>query len=123
MGWYKIKIRPADTKFSQYIRQRDKMLCQYNFKCYKGTQGSQTSHCFKRRHESVRFDPDNCDWCCASCHNFVENHPDGQKTLEEWKKKQLGEQGFNRLLLRKFSYKKKDDKLAIMYIKELMKSL
>lgn len=121
--YFKIKIRPADKLFSQVIRKRDKMQCQYNFKCFRGTPGNQVSHFQKRRHESVRFDLLNGDWCCPKCHYFIENDPEGQKTLEVWKKKQLGEQEYNKLILRRYSYKKKDDVIEILKLKEMLKSL
>lgn len=74
MAWsFKIKRRPADVLFSKYIKQRDKGLCQYNFVCFRGTEGTDNSHFQKRRHESTRFDTKNCDLACRPCHNFVEN--------------------------------------------------
>jgi hypothetical protein len=107
---------------SQYVKARDKGLCKYNFKCYPGTSGSQTSHFQKRRKETVRFDEENCDWVCAKCHYFVENHPNGQQTLEEFKKNQLGEKRYKMLLIRVNQTGRKDDKLAILYIKQLIKN-
>ncbi len=123
MNWHKVTIRPADKLFSQYIRRRDKMLCQYNFKCYRGTEGSQTSHFQKRRKESVRFDPQNGDWVCSKCHYFVENDPNGQKTLEAWKLLQLGEKEYKNLLVRANIYKKKDDKLMKIILTQFLKEL
>lgn len=122
--WFKIKIRPNDKNFSKYIRARDKGICQYNFKCFKGTPGTDCSHFQKRRKESVRYDPLNCDLVCRSCHYFIENDPEGQKTLEEWKRKQLGDRAYNLLILRANNTSiRRDDKLTAMYIKELMKDL
>lgn len=123
MNWYKVKIRPADRLMSQYVKKRDKNLCQYNFKCYRGTPGNQASHFQKRRKESVRFDSQNVDWVCAKCHFFVENDPKGQKVLEDWKLKQLGELKYKLLLVRANMYQKKDDKLQIIILKELLKNL
>lgn len=122
MSWFKTTIRPADKLFSQIIRKRDKMLCQYNFRCFRGTEGSQTSHFQKRRKESVRFDLENADWCCAKCHYYVENDPAGQKTLEAWKRIQLGEKSYKMLLVRANSYGKKDDKMTMIILKQLMKN-
>jgi hypothetical protein len=89
----------------------------------RGTDGSQTSHFQKRRKESVRFDPQNGDWCCSKCHFFVENDPQGQKTLEVWKLKQLGEKDYKALLVRANQTFHKDDKMNILILKELLKSL
>jgi 5-methylcytosine-specific restriction endonuclease McrA len=122
MSWHKIRIRPADRLMSQYIKARDKGICQYRFKCF-GDQGTDNSHFQKRRKESVRFDPENCDLACRKCHYFVENHPDGQKTLEEFKRQQLGEKRYKMLLIRANQTGRKDDALAIIYIKQLIREL
>lgn len=121
--WFKVKIRSNDKKFSEYIRKRDRGMCQYNFKCFKGTPGIDCSHFQKRRKESVRYDPQNCDLVCRGCHFFVENHPEGQRVLEQWKIKQLGEKEYKLLLVRANTIGKRDDFLTKLYIKELMKTL
>lgn len=123
MMYYKVKIRKNDKNFSKYIKARDKGLCQYNFKCFRGEAGVDNSHFQKRRKESVRFDPSNCDLACRRCHFFVENDPQGQKTLEEWKKEQLGEREYNLLILRANTAGKRDDVMADLYIKELLKTV
>lgn len=125
MGWYKIKVRKVDKLFSQYIRQRDGH-CMYRFKCFGQTQDIkelQCSHWQKRRSEGTRFDPDNCDASCKACHNFIENHPEGQRTLDEFKLLQLGQQRFNAVLVRSNNYQKKDDILTELYCKQLLKTL
>ncbi len=121
--WFKVKIRTNDKNFSKYIRGRDKGLCQYNFRCYKGTEGTDNSHFQKRRKETVRYDPDNCDLACRRCHFFIENDPNGQRVLEEFKRRQLGEKRYNLLLLRANSTGKRDDFMTSLYIKELLKTL
>lgn len=123
MWQYKTQIRPADKLFSQIIRKRDKMLCQYRFRCLPGTIGDQTSHWQKRRKESVRFDLRNGDWCCGKCHYFVENDKDGQKILDAFKLKQLGQREYNLVLLlaNDGSKKWKDDKLTMIRLKEIEK--
>jgi hypothetical protein len=125
MWQFKTRIRPVDKLYSQVVRKRDKMLCQYNFRCLPGTTGDQTSHWQKRRKEGVRCDLRNGDWVCAKCHFFVENDPQGQKTLDAWKLKQLGEKEYKLVLLlaNDDSRKHKDDKMNILILKELMKSL
>lgn len=123
MHWYKIRIRPPDREMTKFIKLRDKGLCAYNFKCFRGTPGTDNSHFQKRRHEGTRFDPLNCDLSCRSCHYFIENDPEGQKTLEAWKLKQLGEKEYNLLLFRARNYQKKDDVIAMLKIKELIRTL
>lgn len=123
----KVKIRANDRVFSTYIRTRDGWRCQYRFKCLGAEDFSQNkaglhcSHFQKRRKESVRFDLDNCDATCAKCHYFVENDPNGQKTLENWKEKQLGTKKYKALLIRSNTSGKRDDKLTKIYLKELIK--
>lgn len=117
----KMKVRYTDRLMTEYIKKRDKGLCQYNFKCFKGTPGSDNSHFQKRRKETVRFDPENCDFTCRVCHDFVEKG--GQEILEEWKLKQLGQYRYNALILRANKIGKKDDLLAKLWIKGLMKTI
>ncbi len=129
MNWYKPKINPNDKKFSLYIRTRDKWKCQYKFKCFgvidfsdnKG--GLHCSHFQKRGKWSVRYDPENCDATCVPCHNFVENDPTGQRTLEQWKKRQLGERAYKMLIIRANTTVERDDVMTKLYLKELTKDL
>lgn len=130
MTWYgKIKILEPDRLFSIFIRTRDGWRCQYKFKChgaesFEENKGRlQTSHFQKRGKWSVRYDPENADASCAKCHNFVENHPDGQRRLEEWKLEQLGEQRYNLLMIRAETSGKRDDFMATLYVKQLLKEL
>lgn len=131
MNWYKskIKIIPADTQFSILIRTRDKWLCKYKFKCYGGVSYEDNkgyldcSHFQKRGKWSVRYDLENCDAACKKCHNFVENDPEGQKTLEAWKLKQLGPKRYKNLILRANMTGHRDDKLSLLYVKQLQRDL
>lgn len=124
MPWnHKVTIRPNDRLFSSYIKARDKGRCVYNFRCFVGTPGTDCSHFQKRRKETTRYDPDNCDLSCRKCHWFIENDPKGQETLEEWKENQLGAQGYKALLVRANTIGKRDDFLTKIHLKELMKTL
>lgn len=131
MGWYKPTRNPADKEFSDYIRQRDGWKCVYGFKCFKAIDysmdkgGLDCSHCFKRGKWSTRYDPQNCDSACKKCHNFIENEKDGQKILEDWKRKQLGEDGFKKLMIRAHTSDRtmRDLPLVRLYIKQLKKEL
>lgn len=107
------------------IRERDKWRCQYRFRCFGVEDFSQNkgaldnSHFQKRGKWSVRYDPENCDAACKKCHNFVENDPEGQKTLEAWKLQQLGEHRYKALLIRANTTGRRDDKLTALYLKNL----
>ncbi len=113
-----IKLRPADVKFSLYIRYRDGWKCCFCKKqYYPPTQGLQNSHFWGRARENTRFDPDNCDALCFSCHQFLGG--DGREEYIAFKKKQLGDKGYTDLKIRAFTYKKKDDKLVLLWLKTL----
>lgn len=107
----KIKIRKADKEFSLYIRKRDGKC----IRCQK-TESLQNSHFWGRARENTRFDPDNCDTLCFRCHQYLGG--DGREEYIELKKRQLGEFNYNRLKLRAFTYKKKDDKLILLWLKQ-----
>jgi len=127
--WYKAKRNTNDIDFSRYIRTRDKWRCVYKFKCNGNIDfsdnpgGLHCSHFQKRRKWSVRYDELNCDSACIPCHYFVENHPEGQKTLEKFKKNQLGEAVYKKLIIRANTRGTKDEKLTKLYIKQLWNSL
>ncbi len=79
MSWFKkIKIRPADKEFSQYIRTRDGWRCVFGLRCNKNIlfetnrKSLSCCHFHKRRKETVRFDPLNADAGCPACHQFID---------------------------------------------------
>ena len=129
MGFYRIKIRQSDKVFSEAIRERDGWKCQYKFKCagvidYRSNPGALScSHFLKRRHESTRFDPENCDAACASCHMFVEDTVEGKQALEWWKLQQLGERRYKLLHIKAQTYKRRDDKLDLLVAKLFLKEI
>ncbi len=84
--------------------------------------GLDCSHFQKRGKETTRFDPENADAACKKCHYFIENDPDSQKTLGKFKKQQPGEKKYKLLLIRANQTGRKDDKLALIYIKQLIKA-
>lgn len=105
-----IKIDEADRLFSLYIRTRDKWTCQ---RCGKineqGNASLQNSHFYGRRMEAVRFDPENCDALCYGCHRYWEK--EDREAYRQFKIKQLGQKGYDLLMLKAHSYHKKDRKM------------
>jgi len=99
MSWNNIKRDPADIAFSKYIRLKHKK-CQ---RCGRvgegnlGIDGLQASHYKSRHKESVRFDFENVDCLCVSCHKYFTDHPN---EYDEWKIGQLGEKAYDLLILR-----------------------
>ncbi len=117
----RLKIRPADKLFSNHIRTRDNWTCQRCFKRYDPpTQALHCSHYFGRGRENTRFDEDNCVALCYGCHQLW-GHGDLRDDYTRYMQKRLGEQGFKKLKIRAYQYKKKDDKLVILWLKSLTK--
>lgn len=91
------------------------------------------SHFFSRRKESVRFDPENCDAFCRSCHLKLE-HEKGETKGEvngltykfpmlyrKWKIDQLGRRRFDALEVRAATHGKKDRRMALLRIRAMSK--
>jgi len=91
----RIKRTVEDDLFSKYIRLRDP-VCRYHFRCL-GARSVEASHIFGRGKGSVRFDEDNVYGACWACHRWADEH---KSELEAFAKKTLGEERFNRLLVR-----------------------
>jgi hypothetical protein len=109
----KIKIDKADTQFSYYIRLRDKrcVRCgsQVRFNIGGYPNSHENSHYQSRGHEATRFDPENCDTLCYACHaNWGSRDKEGYRNF---KIKQLGQEGFDALILRSNQRFKKDREL------------
>ena len=127
MSYHDIKLRPADIKFSLYIRERNDWKCEYCNKVCKINDEwiakLEASHYFSRRHENTKFDPENVHSLCFSCHKRM-----GGYTREEnseydlWMKKILGEKRYKNLKIRANTYKKKDDKMVLLYLNQLIKN-
>lgn len=83
-----MKRDKVDALFSQYIRIRDKWICQVCNRSYTtSTQGLHCSHIFSRRHNAIRFDERNAVAMCFSCHQWYGGNP-----IEggEWARRYLG---------------------------------
>ena len=121
----KIKICPADKVFSQYIRLRDKRCMRCGSRVEFNAKGlpvsHEASHYFGRGKESTRFNQKNVDCLCFACHRIWGS--DDKEAYRNFKIKQLGEEGFNLLLLNSNMYCKRDRKLALIIAKERLKKL
>ena len=113
----RIKIDKADSVFSQYIRLRDKMcvrcrsLVRFNDRGLPITH--QASHFFGRGKESTRFDEENVDTLDLGCHQYWGSVD--REAYRAFKIKQLGQKGFDLLMLRANTPGKKDRKMAYLY--------
>jgi 5-methylcytosine-specific restriction endonuclease McrA len=118
----KIKRRPTDILFSKYIRKRDNYTCQRCGKMYSdGGKGLHCSHYHSRSHENTRFDPENCIALCFGCHHLWGG--DLKDDYTAFMKEKLGDKAFDYLRIRANTYKKKDNSLDMLGIKELMKEV
>ncbi len=109
----KIKADRADTVFSKAIRTRDKWTCQRCETEYTPpTKALHCSHYFGRGRENTRFDPENCDALCHGCHQFWGS--DDKEGYRNFKINQLGQVGFDALVLRANMYKKKDRRMSLL---------
>jgi len=71
-----IKITPADSWFSKCIRLRASWKCENCHKQYDSSScGLHCSHFHGRGTWSTRFDPDNCEALCYSCHMYFTANP------------------------------------------------
>ena len=124
MSYNDIKLRPTDTQFSNYIREKAKWRCEYcNKLCKVGNEWIaklEASHYMGRRKESTRFDPDNVYSLCFTCHKKLGGYTrneDGEYDL--FVKRKLGEQRYRALILRGNLSGKRDDFMTKLYIKQL----
>lgn len=128
MSYHDIKLRPNDTLFSNYIRQKANWKCEYCGKACK-IDGEwigklEASHYHGRRKESTRYDTDNVHALCFSCHKRMGGHTREEKgEYDLWMKELLGEQRYKTLLVRANTIGKRDNFIENLKIKELLKSL
>lgn len=113
MSFGKVKLDPADRLFSLYVRWRANWTCERCGARHEvGSQGLHCSHFHGRRKESVRFDPENASAHCHGCHSYFTSHPEAHRA---WKLEQLGQEAYDRLMIRANTSQKKDRKLAKIY--------
>ena len=120
MGYWKIKRRPADIKFSQWLRKKRNYICE---KCGRRHQpdskGLGVSHFWGRIHECTRFNEVNCDiFCNIPCHEYFETH---RTEYEKWKEKRLGTKIYKELMLAAHQNCKKDDASVLLFLKDIEK--
>ena len=125
MSFGKIKLDKADKMFSRYIRLRDKRCVRCGRPGEPNANGEEInglecSHYFGRGRESTRFDPENCDSLDAGCHQYWSTN---KESYRDFKIRQLGEDGFEKLRIRAEMISKKDRKVAYLFAKKLVEDL
>ena len=127
MSWNTIKRRKSDIDFSNYIREKAGWKCEYCGRVCKigdlKIAQLEASHYFSRSHENTRFDICNVYSMCSSCHKRLGGHRSDEKgEYDVWVKERLKD-GYTLLKIRSSLYKKRDDVLDLMYVRELVKEL
>lgn len=116
----KIKVYREDILFSKYIRTRDDWKCvRCQTQYHPGSQGLHCSHFWSRKNWNTRHDVQNCDALCWPCHRLWGG--DYRNEYEQFKQKQLGRRGYNALMRRAHTFAKKDRKLVLIQVKELLR--
>jgi hypothetical protein len=119
----KIKIDLADKYFSQWTRLRDKKC----LRCHSPVRLNEhnlpvshtNSHYFGRGAENTRFEPNNCDTLCYPCHTLWASRD--REDYKTFKVNQLGQEGFDKLLLASNTYRKRDRISEKVYWKKRLK--
>lgn len=125
MWFNKIKIRQSDRLWTQYMKLKYKNLCAICGRIHpQGSKGLGVSHFFNRRKESVRYNEDNCILACnIPCHAEWEHEKKEGRAYYSFMLNKLGENGFNRLKILANTIGKRDDKLQVIRIKQMIKEL
>lgn len=114
-----VRIDPADKLFSLWIRWRAGWKCQRCGAQFEiGSQGLHCSHFWGRARESTRFDPENAVAHCHGCHSYLTANPELHR---EWKLKQIGQEAYDRLMVRAQLHQGKDRMMAKLYWQERLK--
>lgn len=107
-----IKLDPADTAFSQYVRLRDKECRRCHSLVKFNDNGMpvshQASHFQGRGKEATRFDLENVDCLCGGCHQYFTANP-GEHYM--WQVATKGQSTIDAVILRSNTYLKKDRKM------------
>ncbi len=116
-----MKLRKTDQLFRKYALKFYNYTCARCGKKYNedSCQGLHVSHYWSRGHESVRFDIENVCLLCYGCH-MLWGHGEERPQYTEYMLKRLGEERYNLLTIRAHMYKKRDDKMDELFLKELL---
>lgn len=114
MGYWKVKIRPTDRNYSRYVRRGGK--CDI---CGRSDIKLEAAHYFGRGKESTRFTRMNVNCLCFTCHK--KSHED-KSYYKNWMIEKYGLKAFENLELESNLYKKRDDQMDKIMIKELLEA-
>lgn len=118
---FRLRISKADKLFSRLIRTLADWTCERCFTRYEPpTTSLHCSHFHGRGKKSVRFDRDNAAALCHGCHRFFTSFPEYHRQFFIHR---LGEERFNKLLLRANYPAKVDEKMIAMALEIELKEL
>lgn len=122
MAWGGIKRDKRDIVFSKFIRTRARWCCDYCLRDFSHNKGGlHCSHVFGRRHKGTRWDPQNAFAHCIKCHKYLEENP---LIFAEWVKGKIGQEKYDRLLLKHHKpthFTKFDLEMIYKDLKEMLK--
>ena len=125
----KIHLRKTDKLFTEIMRKTQDFTCQRCGTKYvidgvavRSLQNLGVSHYWVRNRENTRFDLENCDLLCnLPCHRLWEG--EDREKYTEFMIKKLGQGGFDLLMVRAHTYKKRDDFFTSLELGEMKKGL
>lgn len=93
-----IKRDSLDALFSDYIRLRDRYICQRCLKYHEPpTRAIHCAHIFSRRHKGLRWDEENAIALCHGCHAYFTGYP---LYFAMWIKERIGKTQYETLMFR-----------------------
>ena len=115
----RIKLKPLDKLFSDYIRARAGWKCE---RCGNtpSRQGLHCHHFHRRRKMSTRFDEDNALSLCFGCHQFFGENKEEEKAFMLQK---LGQRAYDMLEVRANTPQKVDEQAIELYLRIKIKEV
>lgn len=122
----KLKLRKTDRLFTQIVRRVFDYTCQRCGRKYipgvHNLQNLGVSHYWGRSRENTRYDLDNVTLLCSlPCHRQWGGENRAEYT--EYMIARLGQEGFDRLMLKANLYCKRDDYSTELVLKDMMEKL
>lgn len=114
----KPSVKKLDDLFRKYIRLRDNMTCQ---RCAKQKGKLEVAHFYSRAIKSTRWEPDNVQLLCFSCH-YLFAHQNPLEFAEYWSK-MLGPERMSALRILRSLTKPVDRSLIELWLKSEIKQL
>ncbi len=116
----KLRLK-ADSLWQELIVYRDSGTCR---KC-GSTQKVVGHHIVSRTREVTRHEPENGIALCFHCHSCGIHHMDFEraKIYNDWLRGHIGHDQYDRLRLWSEQRKKRDDRMAIILLNELIREM